>query len=314
MKKIDVLVIGRSCLDYIAVVDHFPEENRKTIFEFRLMEGGGQGGTTSCCISKLGGQVAYVGKLGNDAEGRFCLKRLQDFGVSTEFIEIEPGGTTPVAYIFVTKATGDRTIIYERSALPRIEITPTIDTLLNQSAVLSLDPETTYLAKELKNRRDRELKIVYDCERWREGLEDIMAIADFFIPSSDFLKSKELNWDDLSFQERIFKLDTLVKGTLIVTDGENGAYFLENHRLHQVSPPPIKAVDTTGAGDNFHAAFALAVSKGFDLHRAVRFSIAAASLSCREYGGRKGVPDWEEAIKVADTLKSIPLQVDYIKF
>ena len=90
MKKIDVLVIGRSCLDYITVVNRFPEENQKTAFEFRLMEGGGQGGTASCCISKLGGKVVYVGKLGDDQEGRFCLKRLQDFGVSTEFIEIVP--------------------------------------------------------------------------------------------------------------------------------------------------------------------------------------------------------------------------------
>ena len=83
MKNFDVLVIGRSCLDYIAVMERFPEENQKTTLEFRSTEGGGQGGTASCCISKLGGQVAYVGKLGDDPEGRFCLKRLQDFGVNT---------------------------------------------------------------------------------------------------------------------------------------------------------------------------------------------------------------------------------------
>ena len=121
MKNIDVLVIGRSCLDYIAVVDRFPEENQKTTLELRLTEGGGQGGTASCCISKLGGQVAYVGKLGDDPEGRFCLKRLQDFGLSSEFIEIIPGGKTAVAYIFVTKATGNRTIIYEGNTLPKIQ-------------------------------------------------------------------------------------------------------------------------------------------------------------------------------------------------
>jgi sugar/nucleoside kinase (ribokinase family) len=308
MTKIDVLVIGRSCLDYIAVVNRFPEENRKTAFEFRLMEGGGQGGTASCCISTLGGQVAYVGKLGDDAEGRFCLKRLQDFGLCTEFVEIVSDGTTPVAYIFITKATGDRTIIYEHNALPKIQMAPPLEALLSRAAVLLLDPETTYFGYELRNRKDRKIKIVYDCERWRDGIEDIMAIADFFIPSSDFLKSKELNLNSLSLSERIIRLNPALGGDLIVTDGENGAFYFVDNRLHQILPPPVNVADTIGAGDNFHAAFALALSKGFDLHRAVKFSVAVASLSCRQYGGRKGVPDWKEAIATADSLKSIPLQ------
>ncbi len=309
MTTIDVLVIGRSCLDYMAVVDRFPEENRKTTFEFRLMEGGGQGGTASCCISKLSGRVAYVGGLGDDQEGRFCLKRLRDFEVSTEFVEIVPGGTTPVAYIFITKTTGNRTIIYERNSLPRIEMAPSLDSLLNRSAVLLLDPEATYFGQKLKKRKDWKIKIVYDCERWREGIEDIMAIADYFIPSSDFLKSKEINPDRLSLIEGMIHLNPAVRGTLIVTDGENGAYYFADNKLYQVSPPQIKAVDTTGAGDNFHGAFALALGKGFDLHRAVQFSVAVASLSCKEYGGRKGIPDWNEAMAVAETLKSVPLAV-----
>ena len=67
--------------------------------------------------------------------------------------------------------------------------------------------------------------------------------------------------------------------------------------------PEVNAVDTVGAGDNFHAAFALALSKDFDLHQMVKFSVAVASLSCREYGGRNGVPGWEQALAVAETLK-----------
>ncbi len=307
MKNIDVLVIGRSCLDYIAVVDRFPKENQKTTLEFRLTEGGGQGGTASCCISILGGQVAYVGKLGDDPEGRFCLKRLQDFGVSTKFIEIIPGGKTAVAFIFVTKRNGYRTIIYEGSTLPKIQKYPAIDTLLHRSAVLLLDPEATYFGKVLKKQTDRKIKIVYDCERWQEGIEDIMAIADYFIPSSDFFKSEELHFDGLSLKERIFRLKGMVGGDLVVTDGENGAYYIMNNKLCQVLPPLINIVDTIGAGDNFHAAFALALSKGFDLLRAVKFSVAVASLSCREYGGRKGIPSWNEAIETAESLKSIRL-------
>ena len=172
LKNFDVVVIGRSCLDYIAIVDQFPRENQKVPFSFRLTEGGGQGGTASCCVSTLGGKVAYVAKLGDDPEGRVCLKRL----------------------------------------------------------------------------------------------------------------SKR------------------VHGNLIVTNGEDGAYYLVEGSLYHVTVPNAHAVDTIGAGDNFHAAFAFALTKGFDLHQAVSFSVAVASLSCREYGGRKGVPMMNAALKVANEL------------
>ena len=95
----------------------------------------------------------------------------------------------------------------------------------------------------------------------------------------------------------------MVAGNLIVTHGEKGAYYIADDTLYHVPVPEINAVDTVGAGDNFHAAFALALAKGFDLHQMVKFSVAVASLSCREYGGRNGVPGWEQALAVAETLK-----------
>jgi len=303
VNKIDVLVIGRSCLDYIAVVNQFPAENQKLPLEFRLTEGGGQGGTSSCCISRLGGKVAYVGKLGDDDEGRFCLKRLEDFGVKTEFVEIVSGGKTPVAYVFITTHSGARSIIYERTALPKIKIDATLKNLVTQTGIALLDPEVTYLGRQLKEVAGTNVKVIYDSERWREGIEDIMNTADYFIPSSEFLVADELQFHNISFNQRIIKLNNRVSGNLIVTHGEKGAYYITDDTLYHVATPEIKAVDTVGAGDNFHAAFAMALAKGFNLHQMVKFSVAVASLSCREYGGRNGVPDWTQALAVAKTLK-----------
>ena len=302
MHNIDVLVIGRSCLDYIAVVNQFPAENQKLPLEFRLVEGGGQGGTSSCCISRLGGKVAYVGKLGDDDEGRFCLKRLEDFGVETEFVEIVNGGKTPVAYVFITTRSGARSIIYERNALPKIKIDATLKKLVMQTGIALLDPEVTYLGRQLKEVAGTNVKVIYDSERWREGIEDIMNTADYFIPSSEFLTADELQFHNISFNQRIIKLNNWVSGNLIVTHGEKGAYYVTDDTLYHVAAPEITAVDTVGAGDNFHAAFAMALAKGYDLHQMVKFSVAVASLSCREYGGRNGIPDWTQALAVADTL------------
>jgi sugar/nucleoside kinase (ribokinase family) len=302
MENIDVLVIGRSCLDYIAVVNRFPQENQKVPLEFRLTEGGGQGGTAACCIARLGGKTAYFGKLGDDDEGRFCLQRLTEFGVSTDFVEIVRGGKTPVAYLFVTAASGHRTIIYERNELPRITIDEKLKMLAAQSEIVLLDPEVTYLGGQLKAAGGSSIKIVYDCERWRQGMEDIMLTADYFIPSAEFLKSDRLNFGEISFKRKVAELNAMVSGQLVVTRGEKGAYYPVDEKLYRVAAPSIKAVDTIGAGDNFHAAFALALKKGLDLHRAVKLSVAVASLACREFGGRNGIPQFEEAMQVANKL------------
>ncbi len=302
MSDIDVVVIGRSCLDYIAVVDKFPEENQKVAINFRLTEGGGQGGTASCCIARLGGRVACVGRLGDDEAGRFCLQRLTDFKVDTRFIDIVLGGKTPVSYIFVTAAGGARTIIYERNVLPGITLEDWLVDLARQAGVVLLDPEVTYLGGPLKNAAQDKVKIIYDAERWRPGIEAIMETADFFIPSAEFLDSNQLDFNGLPLIRKIVGLRRRVQGQLIVTHGENGAYYVTDNKLFHVAAPDVNAIDTIGAGDNFHGAFALALKKGFRLPEAVKFSVAVASLSCREYGGRNGVPTWDEAQSLAATL------------
>lgn len=305
MNDPEVLVIGRNCLDYISIVEKFPEEDKKTALCFRMVEGGGQGGTSSCCIARLGGKVTLLGRLGDDEEGRFIVERLRAFEVDTDHMEKVKGGKTPVAYLFVTRATGKRTIIYEPNRLPKITADNRLADLASRAGSILLDPDVTYLGRELRRIIKNSVKIIYDCERWRDGVGDMMALADFFIPSSDFLDSMELNLKSGSLSGKIMELGQRVRGTLIVTHGEDGAYYLSGKMLFHVAAPEVKAVDTTGAGDNFHGAFALALSRGYDLHEAVTFAVAVASLSCRGYGGRSGLPTMAEAGKTAEKLTAV---------
>jgi sugar/nucleoside kinase (ribokinase family) len=175
--------------------------------------------------------------------------------------------------------------------------------LLAQTRIVLLDPEVTYLGKAIKFVLNGGIKIVYDCERWRDGIADMVAVADFFIPSLEFLDSEELGFGNESLTEKMLKLKEVVTGELIVTHGGEGAYYFSGDSLYQIPSPDVDVKDTIGAGDNFHGAFALAVSKKYDLPEAVKLAVAVASLSCREYGGRKGIPNWEEAIEVAGKLE-----------
>jgi sugar/nucleoside kinase (ribokinase family) len=301
-KDIDVLVIGRACIDHLSVVERYPQEDAKIQLLERLVEGGGQGATAACCVARLKGNVAYVGVVGDDEDGRFCLKRLQDFGADTSHMKVIPGGHTPVAYVLITAPSGRRTIVYEPGALPAIEIDEAIASLIERAKVILLGPQATHLACPLKSLQDLP-PVVYDCERYREGIEDMMAVADYFIPHYGFLESEGVLLAGASKQEKIFSLKRMISGRLVVTDGEHGAYYIDEGSLIHVRVPVVQIRDTTGAGDNFHGAFSMAISRGFDMGDAARFAVAVASLSCRTLGGRAGIPGYDEACAVMKTMK-----------
>ena len=309
-KSTEVLIIGRINVDYLSVLDHYPEEDTKIDINERMVETGGQGSNTSCCIARLGGTLRLLGKVGDDEEGRFCIERFKACGIDIEAVQIIPGGHTPVSYIFITETNGSRTIMYDRDNFPEIIVDNQVRSFISESGVMLLDPSVTYLAKELSTIKNRP-PIVYDCERFREGMNDMMVVAEYFAPSSEFLTDKTLGLKTTGIIYGIKSLAGLVANRLIVTDGSTGAYYIEGGSIYLIRPPRVHIVDTTGAGDNFHAALALAVSRGFSLENAVKLSVSVATLSCHGYGGRIAVPGWDEAMRVSAGLmaeKICPLE------
>jgi sugar/nucleoside kinase (ribokinase family) len=270
------------------------------------MEGGGQGGTSACAVARLGGRVTLVGKVGKDAGGAFCRQRLERFGVSSAHLEVVAGKTTALAHIWVTRSNGNRTVLYVPSDLPPIEGNDQLAKMCRQAGVILLDPEVTYLAPFLTHLPRPRGLLVYDAERWRPGIEAMMAEADCFVPSADFLEAAELGLPQTGWSARLGALRARVGGKLVVTRGEAGAYYFEADRLIQVLPPPVAVADTIGAGDVFHGALALALARASPFPEAVKQAVAAASLSCRAYGGREGLADMEETRRLADRLVCAP--------
>lgn len=304
-RKYEVAVIGRNCIDYIFPIDHYPQENSKKQIIKKIVEAGGQGSTAACCIAKLGGKVAFWTNMGNDAEGWFCLKRLKDFKVATDYIKICPKHKTPAAFIFVNVHNGSRTIFYEKRTLPAVSIKQIEEEIISPVKVLLLDPETTHLAWKLKKILNQDARIVYDCERWVKGIEDLYGIVDYFVPSYEFFEDERIFSPQDTFLEKVSQLKKNINNELIITHGEHGAYFIANKALYNVPAPRVKVVDTIGAGDNFHAAFSFAVSRNYDLGSAVKLSVTVTSISCTKYGGRNGTPNLKTAVSQARKLKTI---------
>jgi sugar/nucleoside kinase (ribokinase family) len=191
--------------------------------------------------------------------------------------------------------------MYDRDNFPEIVIDNQVRSFISESGAMLLDPSVTYLAKELSTIKNRP-PIVYDCERSRDGITDMMVVAEYFAPSSEFLSDKTLGLKTTGIIDGIKSLAGLVANRLIITDGSTGAYYIDGGSIYLIRPPKVKIIDTTGAGDNFHAALALAVSRGFSLENAVKLSVSVATLSCQGYGGRTAVPGWDEAMRVSAGL------------
>jgi sugar/nucleoside kinase (ribokinase family) len=306
----DVLVIGRNCVDHIAVVEKLPTENTKAAMLAHRMEGGGQGGTSACAIARLGGAVTLVGKLGADAGGAFCRQRLTDFGISCEHIEAVPDGSTALAYIWVTRSNGNRTILYAPSDLPPIRGDAALAAMCRRAATILLDPEVTYLAPFLTDLSTSRGLLIYDAERWRPGMEAMMARADLFVPAAEFLDAPQLGLSPGGWVQRLSALRRRIGGRLVVTRGERGAYYFEGTTLMHIAAPEVAVADTTGAGDVFHGTLAFALSQETPLPEAVKMAVAAASLSCRGYGGRESLADKPQVSKLAKTLIGTPLKAD----
>ncbi|HEY9160765.1 MAG TPA: carbohydrate kinase family protein [Desulfomonilia bacterium] len=303
-KPIEVLVAGRLNVDYLCVIERYPEEDTKIRIIKRISDIGGQGGNTSCCIKRLGGSLKFISRIGNDDEGRFCIELLNKSGIDTSSIRLVKGGHTTVSFVFISRLSGKRTLMYESEALPDLRLDRMMRSSISRAGVLLLDPSVTHLATELKAIKDRP-PIVYDCERWREGIYDMMDLADYFVPSSLFLKDEKMGFKTSDPIEGIKTLARKVSNRLIMTDGRNGAYFIENGNIFNIRPPRVEIIDTTGAGDNFHGALALALSRNFSLKDSVKLAIAVATLSCRGYGGRAAVPEWNEAMDISKNLKAV---------
>ncbi|WP_169709587.1 carbohydrate kinase family protein [Deferrisoma camini] len=290
MRRYDVVCIGRACVDEILVVDSFPAEDTKAPLRERLTEGGGQASTAACLAAHLGGRVAFLGVLGEDAPGRFARQRMARFGVDLGPCP-RPRGRTPVAFCLASRATGSRTIVYEPSAEPLTErdVPPS---LIPEASVILVDPQAEHLLPYLAPLcRQAGTLVVADAEHARPGWERTWGLVDVLAAGSSFLAEA---FPGLSPVAALERLGTAARGLCLATLGPDGALAWIDGKPRRFPAPRVEVRDTTGAGDAFHGALALALARGVAVPAAIGWAVRVASLCCRGLGGRS-FPGLDEA-------------------
>ena len=292
--RFDVLGIGGCAWDLLGRVAHYPRPGQKTGITDYQEQGGGQAATAMVAVARLGGRAAICGTVGEDRYGDAIRADFHREGVDTSRLILDPGQTSHFAFCAVQEGSGERAIFYFGGSKRPLQPSDVDAEYVQSARCLLVDthhPETHIAAAKLA--REAGLPVVTDIEHPVEGLEELLRLGTHHILPEHFLLDY-LGEKDGEKAATIFR-ERWAPPVLVVTRGAEGCVAYEGDQvLRQPAYPVDPVVDTTGAGDVFHGAFAYGLVLGYDLATNLEFAALVAGLKCRRLGGRAGIPTREE--------------------
>jgi sulfofructose kinase len=284
--------LGQCSLDYLALVDSYPEiDTKKEVLEWHE-QGGGPVATALVALSRLGVRCRFYGIIGDDAEGEKIRRSLVDEGVDASGLKRREKASSQVAFIAVEKVSAKRTIFWKRpsgSAMGTEEIGEDFFEGCDFLLLDGLMREASLRAAE--GAAARNIPVMLDAGTARPGLLEIAERCDYLVASEGFARGN--GWD-LSPESLVRKKEALGLRTLTITLGAEGSITLSDDRIYRVPPFVVDAVDTTGAGDVFHGGYIYGLLQGWEIRDTVIFASAFAAMKCRKMGGRAGIPVLDE--------------------
>ena len=280
----DVLCLGLNACDHICLVPGPPPRGGKLRMRRMVTTGGGQAATAACALARLGWRVAYAGVCGDDEAGRRVEPWLRAFGVESVGLVVRPGTGSQRAFIMVEEGSGERTIVWYRDQDCVLRPEDLDPRLIASARVLHLDGhflEASLAAARLA--REHGTLVSLDGERVHPGSRELAALCQVVVGSRRYPRRLTGVEDPARAVAQIAALGPRWAG---YTDGERGAWlWVEGRLLHQPAFT-VQAVDTTGAGDVFHAGLVHAILLGRGPEEALRTACGLAALSVTALGGR----------------------------
>ncbi|MBW2242984.1 MAG: ribokinase [Deltaproteobacteria bacterium] len=284
-QALDVLGLGEISLDQVARLPHFPGWASKLAMTSWEEHPGGQMATALLTCARLGLRTRLLGSVGDDDAGRRALAPLREAGVALDGVRVRPGIRSRGAMILVDEASGERTVLWHRVAelvLSADEIAPEE---IQRARLLMVDASdlerSVWAASEA---RALGLPVIIDVDSMDPDPSALLANATFPIVPESFADA--LGGVDAALA------DLTRRGALlpVVTQGERGAVGLWKGQRLEARARTVRVVDTTGAGDVFHGAFAWGLLAGYGPEQLLHVANAAAGMSCRANGAQGDIP------------------------
>lgn len=283
----DVVGIGENSVDFVYRLPGATAPNAKLTASAHRIVCGGQVATTLAACAALGLRTAYVGTFGNDDNGNRIREAVAGAHVDAGHAVVRDAPNRH-AVILVDERNGDRTVVWQRDprlALKVEEIPPAVISSARLIHVDDLDEDASIAAARIAVGTG--IPVTSDIDRVTERTTELMALSTVPIFSSHVPTALT---GEQAPERALRRLRARHPGWLCVTLGAEGAMLLEGDRLHHVPAFAVHAVDTTGAGDVFRAAFIYALLQSQSPLEILRFATAAAAVSCTGEGAMTSVP------------------------
>jgi len=284
---VDIAGVGLNATDTIIRLPHFPAFNSKVEFRGSDVLPGGQVASAMVACSLWGLKTRYVGKIGDDPFGRLQQNEMERAGVESHWV-VAANCQSQSSFILVDERNGERTVLWKRD--PRLELRPeeVRREWVVRSKLLHVDGhDSAGAAAAARWAREAAIPVIADLDNLYPGVEALLENVDYLISSREF--PARLTGE----QNLMNSLQTLFRRfgyrVTAATLGEDGVLAWDGLKFLYCPAFDITPVDTTGAGDIFHAGFDYAQIHGWGLGRALEFSCAAAGLSCMAPGARGGI-------------------------
>lgn len=285
---VDVLCVGHASYDLIFQVGRHPEADGKCFATGMESCGGGPAANAAVTVARLGGSSALAAYLGEDAYGCEHYAELVREGVRTEWIR-RGAHPTPLSVILV-KPNGDRSVISHKGGTPPLASVPLDLGSPGPRAVLFDGHEPLVSPRLAREARAAGTPTILDAGSVHAGSLELLSVVDWVVASERFARDHTGEKDPKMALERLRESVP----NIVITLGNRGLVWNDRGRTAHMDAFRVKAVDTTGAGDTFHGAFALCLARRVDLHSTLRTSSAAAALCCTRIGARTGIPTRRE--------------------
>ncbi len=282
-----IMTIGILVLDEVMTIPVAlkPGEKHRAIRAESVM--GGNAANAALAIARLGAQARLVARIGDDAAGRLLRRKLAEFGIDDSLSPPMPGISTSRSSIIIEPG-GDRTIVnyLDRTMPDRPDWLPA-SLPPGTAAVLGDTRWETGAGHLFDLAREAGLPAVFDGDR-APGDRSLLARASHVIFSAVGVR-ETTGLPDL--HQALLAIRRESESFLAVTDGADGVLALLPDGLWHVPSLDIRAVDTLGAGDVWHGAFAWALTERLGLLDAIRWANVTAALKCLKPGGSSGTPE-----------------------
>jgi sulfofructose kinase len=305
--QVDVVGVGLNATDTVIFVPQFPTSGSKVEVRSISVLPGGQVATAMVACQQWGLRTRYVGRLGDDLAAKIHREAFAKAGVET-LITTVPNCASAQSLIIVDPA-GERTVLWQRDE--RLAIQPDEldrEWIVNARALLVDGRDTAAAAKAAKWAHEAGIPVIADLDEPYPGLDPLLANVDYLIVSRDFparLSGKTNLQESLPELQRRFG-SRLTAATL----GTDGVLAWDGEQFHYGRAYQVPAVDTTGAGDIFHAGFIYGLLQNWPLQRNLDFACAAAALNCMAAGARGGIQIVEEIARLMAKGKRYPAAHD----